>query len=240
MPIDEHECPTLIVAMAAGASLLIASGSTAATSNLVVTLNVASATNVTTAGCATGTPGVTTFGAVQPGTPATTPADCVVGWGSSNDSSMLRMAQTDQEGWAMLPMPATGTTVGWWSNNGGWSDRSAGANAMTATSGVPAPTAGPPAYGSATSFDGSSGLSAPYEPAYDLSSTFTVDLWLRCSVAQSSPATVVAKGTNGGGQDNYELAFTSGDLRGSFSVDGGTWVRQTIPRLASVLTHGAT
>ncbi|MCW2928956.1 MAG: type sorting protein, partial [Thermoleophilia bacterium] len=66
-----------------------------ASSSTVVSAQVPSATSVNATACAASTPGVTEFGTILPGSTAVTTADCVITWGSSNDSSMLRAYQSD-------------------------------------------------------------------------------------------------------------------------------------------------
>ncbi len=216
----------LITVAAAGWS---GPGADAATSSTVVGATVPSATNITSTGCAPNTVGVTDLGAVLPGSAVVSSADCVVSFGSSNDTANLRVAQGDRGGWAMVPATAAATTIGQWSLNGNRLDSTVAANTLLPTTGAVTDIAGTPAYGTAGAFDGSSGLRAPYRAAYDLASSFSLDARIRCSVAQAVNAVIVVKGTNGGGQDNYELGFSSGTLRGSFSVNGGTWVRQSVP-----------
>ncbi len=80
----------------------------AATSSTVVSATIPSATTLVTTGCASGTAGVTEFGTVLPGSPARTTNDCAVTFGSSNDSSTLRLAQADGAGTAMQ-LAAKGT-----------------------------------------------------------------------------------------------------------------------------------
>lgn len=70
-------------------------------SAVVVTLDVASATSMSVTGCATGAPGVTNFGIVQPGTSAITSTDCQVGFGSTNDTAGLDVSQLDAGGSAL-------------------------------------------------------------------------------------------------------------------------------------------
>jgi photosystem II stability/assembly factor-like uncharacterized protein len=78
-----------------------ASASNAATSSTVVGVTVPNATSLGMTGCPSSTPGITQLGAVVPGASMVTPPNCVVGWGSSNNSSMLRAYQSDGTGTAM-------------------------------------------------------------------------------------------------------------------------------------------
>jgi uncharacterized delta-60 repeat protein len=96
-------------AAAAATTLALAtlSGAGAATSSTVVTATVASATEIHPAACASGTPNVTQIGVLLPGSSATTTADCTVTFGSSNDSSQLRLSQQDGGRQAMYG-PSTG------------------------------------------------------------------------------------------------------------------------------------
>lgn len=96
-------CGTL-VAMAASSEYLRA----ASTATMTVSATVTSATSLAIDpvgaapnGCQTSTPNVTSFGAVMPGVSATTTADCNVKFGSSNNTSMLRLYQADSFGDAM-------------------------------------------------------------------------------------------------------------------------------------------
>ena len=77
-----------------GAQLLVlvvvAPSSIAATSSSVVGATVPSATTLDASGCETDTADVTDFGVVLAGTSAVTSLDCVIGFGSSNDTAMLR------------------------------------------------------------------------------------------------------------------------------------------------------
>lgn len=142
-----------------------------------MTFGVASATNIDPSGCLTSTPGVTAFGTVQPGIPVATTQDCTVVFGSSNDSSMLRLYQQDGGGGAMVPGPTSGV-VGWWPLNGTGVDLAPSPTTLAFTGGSFTPT-GPTGYDQArtTSAAGSRAVAA-WKPAYDLT-TFTIDLWFR-------------------------------------------------------------
>ncbi|MCW2921340.1 MAG: hypothetical protein JWL76_1214 [Thermoleophilia bacterium] len=94
------------------AALVVATGSSfGASSSVVVTMDVPSAIQLTN-GCTSTS--ATSFGTVLPGTGATTDTGagrCIVSWGASNDSSMLRISQRDGVGTAMSrPSGFTGTT----------------------------------------------------------------------------------------------------------------------------------
>ena len=79
----------------------------AVSSAVTVTATVASATNLTTTGCATGS-AATSFGLVAPGSNSVTTADCNLVFGSSNDTAMLRAFQVDGFGDAMYRPPIGG------------------------------------------------------------------------------------------------------------------------------------
>lgn len=85
------------------AFLLVAAGgsATGASSSTVVGASVPSATFVDTAGCPPLAAGVTDLGVVMPGSSAITTLNCAVVFGSSNDTSMLRIAQQDGLGVGM-------------------------------------------------------------------------------------------------------------------------------------------
>lgn len=87
----------LAVALACGGMATLASG---ASSTTTVSATVPSATSLSTGGCPTGS--ATQLGIVLPGSSTVTSADCSVTFGSSNDSSMLRIHQADREGFAMF------------------------------------------------------------------------------------------------------------------------------------------
>jgi uncharacterized delta-60 repeat protein len=94
--------------------------SPAASSSVTVSLTLASATSLTTAGCPTMTAGVTDFGSVLPGSSATTSADCTVTFGSSNDTASLRLLQSDAEGGALWGGQATGALHPTFAGGAGW------------------------------------------------------------------------------------------------------------------------
>ncbi|MCW2927341.1 MAG: repeat protein [Thermoleophilia bacterium] len=93
------------VAACAAASFLalttMSGAGSAASSSTVIGATVPSATTLSTGGCGSNVPGITSFGAVLPNASVVTTADCVVTFGSSNDTSMLRMFQPDGNGDAM-------------------------------------------------------------------------------------------------------------------------------------------
>jgi photosystem II stability/assembly factor-like uncharacterized protein len=76
-------------------------GANAASSGTVVSATIPSAVSIDASGCPGGVAGITDFGTTQPGGPAVTSADCTIGWGASNDSSMIRTYQSDRTGTAM-------------------------------------------------------------------------------------------------------------------------------------------
>ncbi len=78
-----------------------------------------SATNLSTTGCPSLEPGVTDLGVVLPGASVVTPIDCEVVFGSSNDTSMLRLFQADGGGDAMVAGPTATGVLGYWPMNGG-------------------------------------------------------------------------------------------------------------------------
>jgi hypothetical protein len=94
-------CAGLVaILLAAGATLSAPRPGTAATSSAVVEMTVPSATTLIATGCQPGV-AATDFGTVLPGTTAITTGDCSVTWGSSNNTSSLRMSQVDGGGVAM-------------------------------------------------------------------------------------------------------------------------------------------
>ncbi len=81
-------------------ALAVGSHAGAATSGTVVGATVPSATSIDVTACQSQT-SATSFGTVLPGASVVTGADCNVVFGSSNDTSMLRVHQTDALGVAM-------------------------------------------------------------------------------------------------------------------------------------------
>ncbi len=80
----------------------------AASSGTVIGAVVPSATTIDVDECKSGTAGVTHFGSVLPEAKAVTTADCVVKFGSSNNTSTLLMRQSDGRGVGMW-RPTLGT-----------------------------------------------------------------------------------------------------------------------------------
>jgi uncharacterized delta-60 repeat protein len=72
-----------------------------ASSSVTVTLSVASLTDFDVSGCQANSAGITAFGSVLPGTSAVTTSNCVLEFGSTNDSAMVRVGQLDHLGNAM-------------------------------------------------------------------------------------------------------------------------------------------
>ncbi len=101
------------------AAAFVASGgaSTAATSGSVVGATVLSATELTATACAPTSGAATDFGSVTAGASAVTTADCEVVFGSSNNSSQLRLSQADGDRRAMY-RPATGALDGSYDGDG--------------------------------------------------------------------------------------------------------------------------
>ena len=90
--------------LAGGLAVLVATSARpteAATSGTVVGATVPSATAIGMTACTSMTAGSTDFGSMTAGSSATTTVDCDVRFGSSNDTSQLRIAQDDGVGTAM-------------------------------------------------------------------------------------------------------------------------------------------
>jgi uncharacterized delta-60 repeat protein len=79
----------------------------AASSNVNVSVDIATYTTLDASGCATGDAGSTDFGAVVPGTTMVAPDDCELGF-EANVPARLRIMQTDGVGRALFA-PADGT-----------------------------------------------------------------------------------------------------------------------------------
>src|SRR5690606_21911777 len=76
-----------------------------ASSGTVVGATVPSATSIDASGCPSQTAGITQLGLLLPGSSTVTSLDCIVEFGSSNDTSMLRLHQQDGYGQAMFGAP---------------------------------------------------------------------------------------------------------------------------------------
>lgn len=75
---------------------------------MLVTMNVPSTTTMGAGGCAPGLAGVSNFGTVLPGSSSVTSADCAVTFGSSNDTSSIRVFQSDRAGTSAMSSPTSG------------------------------------------------------------------------------------------------------------------------------------
>lgn len=73
-----------------------------ATQSQTVMFTIPSTVSLDASGCPSATVGVTDFGSVARGSSITTTGDCDISFGSSNDSAMLRVAQTDGIGSALV------------------------------------------------------------------------------------------------------------------------------------------
>lgn len=210
------------------AAALHATGAGAASSSTTVAATVPSATSLDIAGCATGTSGVTTFGTVLPGSSSVTTGDCVVLFGSSNDTSQLRLYQADESGVAMHPHHANGTVAHYAFTND-YADSSMTGNAATPGTGASAPTfvtPGSRGNGPALRLSGAQHAAAPHAAALDLD-TFTVDAWIRVT---GNPGvvgddTVIASKSAGSTSRNFHLTVrktgaTTAVLREGISFGG--------------------
>ena len=153
--------------------------SRAATSSSVVGATVLSAAWIDPAGCLQGTANVTDIGPVAAGTSTVTTSDCIVKFGSSNDTSMLRMSQRDGGGHAMRPGASNGV-LSYWPLNGSFQDIGSLGNSLVPAGAPNAPTFGSPtaSRGDAAIHDATDVMTAPYNAAYD-TPVFTVDAWFR-------------------------------------------------------------
>ncbi len=87
--------------------------STTTSQNTTVTVTFANNTSLTTTSCASGQPGRTNLGTPLPGTTQVSNQDCSVVFGSTTDTSMLRIRQRDESG-AAVESPGTGVLdTGW-------------------------------------------------------------------------------------------------------------------------------
>lgn len=92
------------IAVLAAVATTIGSGTSAtgASSNTVVGATVPSSSELSTLGCPPSTAGITSFGLVMAGSSSVTTGTCTVTFGSSNDTSMVRISQDDRQGRAMF------------------------------------------------------------------------------------------------------------------------------------------
>jgi hypothetical protein len=162
-------------------------------------------------GCEANAPSVTSFGSVTAGSSTVTSLDCNIVWGSSNDSAMLRLYQTDQGGSALLPQPVTGIE-GYWPLNNNLADIGAGGNAFTLAS---APNdanfvSGPAGHGTALEFDADdTGATAPNRANQALT-TFTVDAWVRFPAPlPAASSEVVLSRVSAGALFNFQISVVN-------------------------------
>ena len=103
MPFTRTLPARLTVAFVASILFAVAAGdaSQAASSNVTVSVDVATVTSIDVSGCASGTSNVTDFGFVVATSSAVTSADCSVTWGSNSSNSMLKTYQQDGTGAAI-------------------------------------------------------------------------------------------------------------------------------------------
>lgn len=182
----------------------------------------------------------TDFGTVVPGSSFVTSTDCVVRFGSSNDSAMLTANQLDAGGTAMAAAPGVGVLGDWPLNDAGV-DVSSQRNDLALVGAGAGWGAGAPGAGNALVLDGSTGYAvAPYRTAYDLQ-TFTVDLWFNTTAVPNPTARLVEKGTGSGNNRNFVIAFFGCGCPGPGLVAGvsaaGVDTQMTIP--AAGLIDGA-
>lgn len=209
---------TLVVLISATGTLRAASSGT------VVGATVPSATWLDPAGCASDTPGITSFGSVTPGASVVTPNDCVLKFGSSNDIASLHIAQTDGGGIAMMAAPATGV-VGHWPLNGTGTPMPPGVIPVVRAGAGAQPTwvAGRPELGQALGFDGNDTSTIAHDASQSLD-VFTVDMWFRTTTVANNPfPTLIEKDLGGGGFNrNYNIEFhrDAGNFTASVSVGG--------------------
>ncbi|MCW2924474.1 MAG: Hemolysin-type calcium-binding region [Thermoleophilia bacterium] len=101
--------------LAAAVASSLAASSPGASSTVTVTLDVASATSMSTGGCSAAA--ARNLGTVLPGTTALTSADCTLGFGSTNDTSMVLLSQLDGGG-STMARPSDGPLDTAWNGTG--------------------------------------------------------------------------------------------------------------------------
>lgn len=227
-----------LVAAVAGAVGTAATAS-GASSSVVVTMDVPSATTLATTGCQPHTAGVTDFGVVQPGATARSSADCVVSFGSSNDGASLRLAQSDGVGTAMArPVDA-------WTKHAGSSARinsleSAGGTTwyVTSAGGVRRSLDGGATWGPLTTSTGasSSDVDVPSASVAWVGGTGTDQVWRTTNGTAATPTwstTPVAPGIP------VRAVAAASDTRAWVAGDGGQ-IRSTVDGGTSAWTVHAT
>jgi uncharacterized delta-60 repeat protein len=101
LPFRDRLSKCAVVVIIACVAAVGAGSSNAATSSTVVGASVPSATYLATTNCDPDTTGSTELGLVTPGSSVVSNVDCSVTFGSSNDTSRLRLTQQDGIGAAM-------------------------------------------------------------------------------------------------------------------------------------------
>jgi photosystem II stability/assembly factor-like uncharacterized protein len=225
----------LAVVIACATSMGAANG---ASSEPVVTANVPSATTLVVTGCASENPGVTMFGVVQPGSVSMTPNDCTVTFGSSNDTSSLRVSQADGLDTAMArPSDA------WTRHTGGSTrmvdiDRSGGtAVALRSNGNVYRSTDGGASWTAITTSGGSVDSTISLATTQDAWVTTTGPTVQRGANVTSGPVTWSATATNPGMAST--LGVTASSNLVAWVVGSGGGIASTINGGASWTTHAS-
>lgn len=221
------------------ASAIIGSGASAGS---VVGANVLSATSLSVANCAPNTP-ATSFGLVLVSTSNVTSTPCEVTFGSSNDTSTLRVAQRDGFDTAMISTGVTKTTsrstsvaaisdvehvagaLGWGAGTGGL--------AVTSDSGLSWTY---PAFGVTTSLDAVAGWSTAGGVAVGTggAARYTTNGTTWTSSVTGTPNDLYDVDAAGAGS-----VWAVGELGTILhSIDGGaTWSDQTNPAVTTASLH---
>ncbi len=174
-----------------------------AATSTTIGFNVENTLVLDMSGCQGGVAGITSFGALLPGTSAVTSADCDITFGASSGTAMLKAWQLDEGGSAMVPEPSAGVLSQWSFNdtfsNAGKNDSSGHPAMPLAAPNDPEFATGAPGRGNAVTFDGNDGVRISDNRAlHDASGQRTVDLWFRTSsIAAVECPTLFYKGRAG-------------------------------------------
>jgi len=158
--------------------------------------------------------------------------ECAIGFGSNNDTAMLKVYQADRDGNAMSARPTSGV-IGYWPLNGSLADLSPIGNSavLGAAPKDPSYSTSKPGLGQGLLFDVDAGASdeawIPDAPAYQNLDTFTVSLWFKTSsIANQAWPVLIQKADYGATpvRKNFEIAFgrDAGSLLATVRRDGGT------------------
>ncbi len=154
-----------------------------------------------------------------------TAQDCVVVFGSSNSTAMLRLFQTDLGGAAMRSAPATSVRGYWPLNTNSLANLGSAGQAIDMTLAA-APndpaftTTGPPMLGDSLDFDGNDVALMPDDASLTIANDFTIEAWFRTSTFGAQNRVIAQKSIPSGCTTmcNYSLEYSNPMNRMCFGI----------------------